>query len=177
MGAVPSPFDSFLVLRGTKTLHIRMREHEQNALQIAKWLETHPKVERVLYPGLPSHPQHSIAKKQQKGFGVQATIFSSLLSYLYCLTLLCRFCCVCVMLFLNRWDDYFLSQGWTQRVTSVPRKFATFCTSREFRRSGVPCGSSVHTFSLFFSLSIVSHVSIFLWIICSFRRSSCSVQL
>jgi cystathionine gamma-lyase len=75
MGAVPSAFDSFLVLRGTKTLHIRMREHERNALQIAQWLERHPKVERVLYPGLPSHPQHHIAKKQQRGFGGMVTFF------------------------------------------------------------------------------------------------------
>lgn len=68
-GAVPSPMDSFLVLRGTKTLHVRMERHEANARALATWLESHAQVERVIYPGLASHPQHELAKRQQRGFG------------------------------------------------------------------------------------------------------------
>ncbi|HEY5922948.1 MAG TPA: cystathionine gamma-synthase [Kofleriaceae bacterium] len=69
IGAVISPMDSFMVLRGTKTLHVRMDRHEQNARQLAAWLASHPQVEHVIYPGLESHPQHALAKKQQRGFG------------------------------------------------------------------------------------------------------------
>jgi len=69
VGAVPSPMDSFMVLRGTKTLHIRMERHEANARALATWLESHAQVERVIYPGLESHPQHDLAKRQQRGFG------------------------------------------------------------------------------------------------------------
>jgi cystathionine gamma-lyase len=65
-GAVLSPFDSFLVLRGLKTLSIRMREHSANAQKIAEYLESHPKIEKVFYPGLRSHPQYELAKKQMK---------------------------------------------------------------------------------------------------------------
>jgi cystathionine gamma-lyase len=68
-GAVPSPMDSFLVMRGTKTLHVRMDRHESNARAIATWLERHPQVEKVIYPGLESHPQHALAKRQARGFG------------------------------------------------------------------------------------------------------------
>jgi len=75
IGSVPSPFDCYLALRGLKTLHIRMREHEKNAIAIAKFLENHPKVLRVIYPGLPSHPQYEIARKQQTGFGGMITIW------------------------------------------------------------------------------------------------------
>lgn len=69
VGAILSPFDSFLVLRGTKTLAIRMEAHDSNGRQVAAFLAEHPKVQKVYYPGLASHPQHEIAKKQQKGFG------------------------------------------------------------------------------------------------------------
>ncbi len=70
LGAVASPFDSFLVLRGLKTLALRMERHSRNALQLATWLEGHPQVERVIYPGLPSHPQHELARRQlPNGFG------------------------------------------------------------------------------------------------------------
>lgn len=69
VGAVPSPMDSFFVLRGTKTLHIRMQRHEENARALAPWLESHPQVAKVIYPGLESHPQHALAQKQQRGFG------------------------------------------------------------------------------------------------------------
>ncbi|MCP6760263.1 MAG: cystathionine gamma-synthase [Fischerella sp. CENA71] len=69
IGAVPSPFDSWLVLRGIKTLAVRMREHEKNALFLAQFLEQHPQVQRIYYPGLPSHPQHQLAKAQMSGFG------------------------------------------------------------------------------------------------------------
>jgi cystathionine gamma-lyase len=69
VGGVPSPMDSFLVLRGLKTLHVRMQRHAENALAIARHLERHPQVERVVYPGLPSHPQHALARRQMSGFG------------------------------------------------------------------------------------------------------------
>jgi cystathionine gamma-lyase len=69
VGAVPSPMDSFLVMRGTKTLHVRMDRHEQNARALAAWLSAHPQVAKVIYPGLDSHPQHDLAKRQQRGFG------------------------------------------------------------------------------------------------------------
>jgi cystathionine gamma-lyase/cystathionine beta-lyase/cystathionine gamma-lyase/homocysteine desulfhydrase len=69
IGAILSPMDSFLVLRGTKTLAVRMEAHDKNGRQVAAFLQEHPKVEKVYYPGLTSHPQHEIAKKQQTGFG------------------------------------------------------------------------------------------------------------
>jgi cystathionine gamma-lyase len=75
VGAVPGPMDCFLVMRGLKTLHVRMAQHERNAMHIAKFLEKHPKVERVVYPGLESHPQHALAKKQMTGFGGMITFF------------------------------------------------------------------------------------------------------
>jgi cystathionine gamma-lyase len=68
-GAVPGPFDSFLILRGIKTLALRLREHERNAFAVAKYLSEHEFVEKVYYPGLPSHPQFDLAKTQMKGFG------------------------------------------------------------------------------------------------------------
>jgi len=68
-GAILSPFDSWLVLRGTKTLAVRMAQHNANGLALARFLEQHPKVRRVLYPGLPSHPQHELARRQMRGFG------------------------------------------------------------------------------------------------------------
>ncbi len=69
LGAVPGPFDSWLVLRGIKTLAVRMRQHCENAMQIALWLERRGNVERVLYPGLPSHPNHALAARQMRDFG------------------------------------------------------------------------------------------------------------
>ncbi|MGZ3790453.1 MAG: trans-sulfuration enzyme family protein [Bacteriovorax sp.] len=75
IGPCQSPFDSWLVLRGLKTLAIRMEAHQKNAMAIAQYLEKHPKVERVVYPGLKSHPQHAIAKKQMLGFGGMITFF------------------------------------------------------------------------------------------------------
>ena len=75
VGSIAGPFDSFLALRGLKTLALRMERHCANALKIAAWLETHPKVERVIYPGLESHPQHALAKKQMHGFGGIVTFF------------------------------------------------------------------------------------------------------
>jgi cystathionine gamma-synthase len=69
LGAVPGPFDSWLVLRGLKTLAVRMRQHCENARAIAGWLDTHPRVEKVLYPGLPDHPGHEIAARQMRDFG------------------------------------------------------------------------------------------------------------
>jgi cystathionine gamma-lyase len=75
IGPCHSPFDSWLVLRGIKTLAIRMEAHQKNAMVIAAYLEKHPKVERVVYPGLKSHPQHAIAKKQMLGFGGMITFF------------------------------------------------------------------------------------------------------
>jgi cystathionine gamma-lyase len=69
IGAVLSPFDSYLTLRGVKTLALRMEQHQQNAFHIAGFLLQHPKVKKVIYPGLESHPQHSLAKTQSTGFG------------------------------------------------------------------------------------------------------------
>ena len=69
LGAIPSPFDCYLVLRGLKTLSLRMEKHQSNAFAIAEYLENHPKVERVYYPGLKSHPQYELSLKQAKGFG------------------------------------------------------------------------------------------------------------
>jgi len=73
VGAVPSPMDSFLVLRGVKTLHIRMERHAANAARVSEFLLEHPKVSRVNWPGLESHPQHALAKRQMKGFGGMMT--------------------------------------------------------------------------------------------------------
>lgn len=67
-GAIPGPWDCWLALRGTKTLHLRMHAHNANGQRIAEWMEQHPKVERVYYPGLPSHPQHDLAHRQMSGF-------------------------------------------------------------------------------------------------------------
>lgn len=69
VGGVQGPFDSFLALRGLKTLPLRMRAHCDNALALAQWLQTHPAVEKVIYPGLPSHPQHALAGRQMAGYG------------------------------------------------------------------------------------------------------------
>lgn len=69
VGAILSPFDSFLVLRGTKTLAVRMDAHDRNGRAVAAFLAEHPRVEKVYYPGLASHPQHELAKRQQTGFG------------------------------------------------------------------------------------------------------------
>jgi cystathionine gamma-lyase len=69
VGAVPAPQDCFLVMRGLKTLHLRMKAHEENAKAVAAFLEKHPKVEKVIYPGLASHPGHELAKRQMTGFG------------------------------------------------------------------------------------------------------------
>jgi len=73
VGGVPGPMDSFMVLRGLKTLHVRMERHAQNAMKVAQFLATHPKVYKVTYPGLETHPQHALARKQMKGFGGMLT--------------------------------------------------------------------------------------------------------
>jgi cystathionine gamma-lyase len=69
VGGVPSPLDSFLVMRGLKTLHVRMARHAENAMALARFLEVHAQVEQVIYPGLPSHRQHALAARQMSGFG------------------------------------------------------------------------------------------------------------
>ncbi|PCJ88781.1 MAG: cystathionine gamma-synthase [Flavobacteriales bacterium] len=69
IGAVPSPFDAFLVLRGLKTLHIRMERHSENGKAVAEFLQNHPKIDKVYYPGFESHPNHEVAKKQMSNFG------------------------------------------------------------------------------------------------------------
>lgn len=73
-GAILSPFDCFLIMRGIKTLAVRMERHESNARRIVEYLVSHPKVERVLYPGLPDHPGHEVQKRQASGFGSMTTI-------------------------------------------------------------------------------------------------------
>ena len=75
VGAVPGPFDCFLVLRGIKTLAVRMERHGENAIKIAQFLENHPKIKKTIYPGLESHPEHAVAKKQMSGFGGIITFF------------------------------------------------------------------------------------------------------
>lgn len=74
VGGIASPFDSFLALRGLKTLHLRMAAHCSNAQALAEWLERHPAVDRVIYPGLASHPQHAIAREQMSAFGGMITV-------------------------------------------------------------------------------------------------------
>ena len=74
LGAVLSPFECFLVLRGIKTLPLRMKAHEENGRAVAEFLSTHPKIKRILYPGLKSHPQYELACRQQKGFGSMMTL-------------------------------------------------------------------------------------------------------
>jgi cystathionine gamma-lyase len=74
VGGIQGPFDSFLALRGVKTLALRMERQCASALQIAQWLERHPKIARVHYPGLPSHPQHALAKRQMHAFGAMITV-------------------------------------------------------------------------------------------------------
>jgi cystathionine gamma-lyase len=69
VGAIAGPFDSFLTLRGVKTLALRLERHCSNAMELATWLEKHPKVSKVYYPGLESHPQHALARRQMNGFG------------------------------------------------------------------------------------------------------------
>ncbi|MFT5452072.1 MAG: cystathionine gamma-lyase [Enterobacterales bacterium] len=75
IGAIASPFDSFLALRGLKTLALRMQRHNENGLAIAKWLENQPSVKQVIYPGLTSHPQHELAASQMDGFSGMISIF------------------------------------------------------------------------------------------------------
>lgn len=74
VGAVPGPMDCYLVLRGVKTLAVRMDAHQKNAMAVAKFLENKPQIERIIYPGLADHPQHELAKKQMSGFGAMVTI-------------------------------------------------------------------------------------------------------
>jgi len=76
VGAVPSPFDCFLVNRGLKTLHVRMKRHGENGMAVAKWLESNDRVESVSYPGLPSHPQHEVFKKNARGMSGMVTFIS-----------------------------------------------------------------------------------------------------
>jgi cystathionine gamma-lyase len=75
VGGIQGPFDSFLALRGLKTLHLRMKAHCENAQQLADWLSAHPAVEKVVYPGLKSHPQHELAKTQMHGFGGMVSVW------------------------------------------------------------------------------------------------------
>jgi len=73
-GAVPGPFDCWLALRGTKTLALRMRQHDASGRRIAEWLSTHPRIRKVYYPGLSTHPQHALARRQMQGFGGMISI-------------------------------------------------------------------------------------------------------
>jgi cystathionine gamma-synthase len=73
-GAVPGPFDAYLTMRGLKTLVLRMQRHSDNAALVANFLDDHPAVETVLYPGLPSHPNHEVARRQMSGFGGMVSV-------------------------------------------------------------------------------------------------------
>jgi len=75
VGSILDPFSCFLALRGVKTLPLRMQQHCDNAMQIAKWLASHSKVERTVFPGLPDHPQHALAAKQMAGFGAMISVY------------------------------------------------------------------------------------------------------
>lgn len=75
VGGVQGPFDSFLALRGLKTLHLRMKAHCESAAALAAWLETHPGIEKVIYPGLASHPQHALATRQMNGYGGMISVY------------------------------------------------------------------------------------------------------
>lgn len=75
IGSILDPFSSFLALRGVKTLPLRMKQHCGNAMHLATWLQKHPKIEKVIYPGLPQHPQHLLAAKQMQGFGAMIAIY------------------------------------------------------------------------------------------------------
>jgi cystathionine gamma-lyase len=75
IGSILDPFSCFLALRGVKTLPLRMQKHCANAMEIATWLSKHPKVERTLFPGLPSHPQHALAQQQMNGFGAMISLY------------------------------------------------------------------------------------------------------
>lgn len=75
VGSVPGPMDCYLVMRGLKTLSVRMQRHQENAIKIAGFLKDHPRVEKVIYPGLASHPQHETAKRQMSGYGGMITFF------------------------------------------------------------------------------------------------------
>ncbi len=75
VGGIQGPFDSFLALRGLKTLHLRMKAHCDNAMHLAQWLAQHPAIEKVMYPGLTSHPQHELAKRQMHGFGGMVSVW------------------------------------------------------------------------------------------------------
>jgi cystathionine gamma-lyase len=75
IGSILDPFSSFLALRGVKTLPLRMKQHCGNAMHLAAWLQKHPKIEKVIYPGLPQHPQHLLAAKQMQGFGAMIAVY------------------------------------------------------------------------------------------------------
>ncbi len=91
-GAILSPFECFLVLRGVKTLAVRMEQHEKNGRAVAQFLNGHRKVEKVFYPGLPEHPQHELAKKQMSGFGALITFETGSLKHAKCLLAKVRVC-------------------------------------------------------------------------------------
>ena len=75
VGGIQGPFDSFLALRGLNTLHLRMKAHCENAMALADWLQSHPAIEKIAYPGLASHPQHDLAKRQMDGFGGMVSVW------------------------------------------------------------------------------------------------------
>lgn len=110
LGNIPSPFDCYMLMRGMRTLHLRMERHCQNAQQVAQFLAKHPHVETVLYPGLPSHPQHQLARQQQTGFGgmVSFRIKGADLAQT------CRFCAACKIFTLAE------SLGGVESLIDVP---------------------------------------------------------
>jgi cystathionine gamma-lyase len=75
IGAVPAPFDCYMVSRGLKTLALRMRQHQENGIKLARALENNPRIVKLIYPGLESHPQHELYKRQMKGFGGMISLY------------------------------------------------------------------------------------------------------
>jgi len=124
-GAVPGPMDCWLTLRGLKTLHVRMRQHNANGLAVARWLEAHPKVDRVLYPGLPSHPQHALASRQMSGYTGMVSVDVGTLARAKALTEHCRVFALAESL------------GGVESLISVPALMGTHASVPEERRKAM----------------------------------------
>jgi cystathionine gamma-synthase len=129
-GAALDPMAAYLLLRGMKTLHLRIRQQNESALQIARFLETQPQVSRVFYPGLPSHPQHDIARRQMRGFG-------GVLSFM----LKGGFEAVCAFLPRLRYAHLAANLGAVETIAGPPATTSHVeCTAQERKAMGIPEG-------------------------------------